>query len=34
MTGVVDSKYISRQLETTTADVEQLTNIENRFEQF
>jgi len=32
MKGVKDSKYISRQLETITADVE-LTSIENRFKQ-
>ena len=32
MTGVVDSKYISRQIENITADVE-LTSIENRFKQ-
>ena len=29
---VVDSEYISRQIETITADVE-LTNIQNRFKQ-
>ena len=32
MEGVKDSKYISRQLEFITADVE-LTSIENRFKQ-